>query len=451
MSFRQNWLDRFACSNFGPARRSRRAGFRRLPVEALEDRKYLSATMTLTDSGHTLNVVGDRSDNHIEIVQDDRGVHVTADGAPTQNFTGIELILVQTGYGNDDVRVIHGFNPQPDPPGNQWRSLDLRASLGEGDDKFAADLQVPSGTIRVGVDAGNGNDAVTFRTVNDPKSRPQSPGDGSVRTVLLYANLGAGNDVFNGDLQFPPDPCRLMVMGGSGADSINALIGLLSNAIPAGDVQGTIDLSLSGGDGNDVIRSTARNVNLNGRVTIDLQGGAGNDVVQQTLDMVRVNAGLDLNANGGAGDDYVVLFTAQDSRSTSEMIPTFFVNSRVRLNLQGDTGNDRLIGLIQPCIMPAGSLDMIFGGGGGNDLFSILLGLEPDTVNPLPEHTTSGEQDGPIRLTVLGGDGDDRLYLSVRNLGHSMSPLDVRLDGGAGLNTAVVTPGIDLSDWLDQL
>ena len=81
MSFRQNWLDRFACSNFGPARRSRRAGFQRLPVEALEDRKYLSATMTLTDSGHTLNVVGDRSDNHIEIVQDDRGVHVTADGA----------------------------------------------------------------------------------------------------------------------------------------------------------------------------------------------------------------------------------------------------------------------------------------------------------------------------------------------------------------------------------
>ena len=216
-------------------------------------------------------------------------------------------------------------------------------------------------------------------------------------------------------------------------------------------MQGTIDLSLNGGDGNDVIRSTARNVNLNGRVTIDLQGGTGNDVVQQTLEMVRVNAGLDLNASGGAGDDYVVLSTAQDSRSTSDVIPTFFVNSKVRLNLQGDQGNDRLIGLIQPCIMPAGSLDMIFGGAGGNDLFSILLGLEPGTVDPPPEHTTSGEQDGPIRLTVLGGDGDDRLYLSVRNLGHSMSPLDVRLDGGTGLNTAVVTPGIDVSDWLDQL
>ena len=450
MSFRQNWLDRFACSYFGPARRSRRAGLRGLPVEALEDRKYLSATMTLLNDGHTLSVVGDRSDNHIEIVQDDRGVHVTADGAQTQNFTGIELILVQTGYGNDDVRVIHGFNPQPDPPGNQWRSLDLRVSLGEGDDKFAADLRVPSGTIRVGVDAGNGNDAVTFRTVSDPNSRPQSAGDGSVRTVMLYANLGAGNDVFNGDLQFPPDPCRLMVMGGSGADSINALIGLLSNATPIGDVQGTIDLSLNGGDGNDDIRSAARNVNLNGRVTIDLQGEAGNDIVQQTVEMVRVNAGLDLNARGGAGNDYVVLSAAPESRSTSDVFPTFFVNSKVRLNLQGDLGSDRLIGLILPCVMPAGSLDMIFGGGGGNDLFSILLELAPGMADPPPEHTTPEEQDGPIRLAVLGGDGDDRLYLSVRNLGHSMSPLDVRLDGGTGLNTAVVTPAIDVSDWLDQ-
>jgi len=174
--------------------------------------------------------------NRIEIVQDDRGVHVTADGGPVQNFTGIQAITVQTGYGNDSV---------------------------------------------------------TFRTVSDPSERSGGVIDPNVRDVLLYANLGDGNDVFNGDLQSSPDPCQVMVIGGGGADSINALIGLLSNATPAGNAQGAIDLSLNGGDGNDNIQSAIRNVNLNGRVTVDLQGGAGNDIVQQTLEMVKVNARLD--------------------------------------------------------------------------------------------------------------------------------------------------------------
>ena len=453
MSLRRHWLDRITSQLFGSAVRSRRQSSCPRPVEALEVRQYLSATMTLLNEGHTLSIAGDSGDNDIEIVQDERGVHVMADGAPAQSFTRIERILVSTGLGNDDVRVIHGFNPQPDPPGDQWRSLDLRVSLGAGDDKFTADIQVPSGMITVGVDAGTGNDAVTFRTLNDPNNRPEALVDPTDRSVMLYVNLGDGNDAFSGDLAFPPDPCRVVVMGGSGADSINALIGLLSNATPVGDAQGTIDLSLNGGDGNDNIQSAARNVNLSGRVTIDMQGGAGNDIVQQSLEMVTMNAGLDLNANGGVGDDYVVLSAAPDGRTTSDATPTFIANSQVRLNLQGDLGNDRVYGLLQPCITPVGTLDMIFSGGGGNDLISLLLSLEAGDLNPPSEIGSTGElnppseHDGPVSLTVLGGDGDDRLNLSVQNLGQSESALDVRLGGGTGLDTAVVTPGIDAKAW----
>lgn len=410
----------------------------------LEQRQYLSATMTLLNEGHTLSIAGDSGDNYIAIAQDERGVHVMADGAPAQSFTGIERILVSTGLGNDDVRVIHGFNPQPDPPGDQWRSLDLRVSLGAGDDKFKADIQVPSGAIQVGVNAEAGNDVVTFRTVIDPNVRPETAGDGSVRDVFLHANLGDGNDVFNGDLAFPPDPCRLNVLGGGGADSINALIGLLSNATPATVAEGTIDVSLDGGDGNDVVRNAMSNVSLNGHALVNLQGGTGNDVVQQTLDMVTVNAGLDVFAYGGAGDDYVVLSNSPASRATAEVTPTLFANSRVGLYLLGDAGNDRVIGLIQPCIMPAGSVSMIFSGGSGNDVISILLGLEAESP---PEGETHGEHDGPIFLAAVGDDGDDLLNLSVRNLDHSMSPLNVVLRGGLGNDTAVVTPGIDASGW----
>lgn len=447
MSPRRHWLDRITRKLFGSANRSRRRNSRPLPVEALEVRQYLSASMTLLNDGHTLSIAGDSGDNDVAIVQDERGVHVIADGAPAQSFTGIERILVSTGLGNDDVRVIHGFNPQPDPPGDQWRSLELRVSLGAGDDTFAADMQVPSGRVTVGVDAGAGNDAVTFRTVIGPSDRPETAGDGSVRDVMLYASLGDGNDSFNGDLAFPPDPCKLIVTGGGGVDSINALIGLLSNATPAAVAQGTIDVSLDGGDGNDVVRNAMGNVTLNGHALINLQGGLGNDVVQQTLDMVTVNAGLDLFAYGGAGDDYVVLSNSLASRATADVTPTLFANSRVGLYLLGDAGNDRVIGLIQPCIMPAGSVSLIFSGGSGNDVISILLGLEAGTLNPPSDRDPANEHDGPLFLAAIGDDGDDLLNLSVRNLDRSMSPLTVVLRGGLGQDTAVITPGIDASGW----
>jgi hypothetical protein len=372
---------------------------------------------------------------------------VTADRGLTQNFSGIDSILVQTGYGNDDVRVIYGFNPQPDPPGNQMRPLDLRVSLGSGDDKFVADVQAGIRSVLLGVDAGTGNDVVTFKSGVDPNARPTGVINPDLRSTMLYANLGDGSDTFSGYLQLPPDPGRLIVMGGGGADSINALIGLLSKATPAGDANGSIDLSLNGGDGNDNIQSAARNVILNGRVTIDLQGGAGSDIVQQSLETVRVNAGLDLVASGGIGDDSVVLSGVAASQTAAAFTPTLIANSRVSFNFRGDLGNDRLTGLLQPCITPAGTLDMIFEGGAGNDLFNLMLDLEPGELNPPSESDPASVQNGPVRLSVLGGDGDDRLYLFVQNLGKSESLFLARLDGGAGLDSGVVSPGLDANGW----
>ena len=624
MSFRRHWLDQIARSVFGSTGRSRRVGYRQPRVEALEERKVLSATMSLVNQGHTLQIVGDRTDNQIAITQDERGVHVTADGSPTQDFTDIDLIQVSTGdgnddvrsiyafnpqpdppglpfhvaalqvslgggndsfnaggqfppgpcrisvdgsIGNDDIRVIYGFNPQPDPPGVVRPSLDLTVSLGAGDDHFTGDFELPPGPCRVGVDGGLGNDVVTFRTIVDPNIR--SIIDSNLRSAMFYANLGAGNDSFMGDFAVPPDPCQVMIMGGDGADvvsvhagddvshgsgggggagfgldlyadlgngndlfrgdvlfpsgpcrftvnagagddvvtlnamldhnaaglnfttnlglgndrfdgniyaalnayvppdpylppdpcrvtvmgdggadSINALIGLLSNATPAGYSQLPIELILNGGGGNDFVQSVARNVSLNFRTNIDLQGGLGNDVVMQKFDNVTVNAGLDLNANGGAGDDYVILSAAPEPRTTTGFVPSLFVNSQVRLNLQGDLGNDRLIGGIIPCIRPQeGSLDIVFSGGAGNDLFNLLIGLEPGELNPPSEHNPPGYQDGPITLAVIGGEGDDQLNLTVQNLGNSASPLAIRLDGAPGRDTAVVTTGIDTSGW----
>lgn len=456
MSVGRHWLVQLARSFFGPASRSQRVAFRQRSVEALEERKYLSATMTLFNNGQTLSIVGDRSDDHILITQDSSGVHVTADSSPTRDFTGIDMIQVETVDGNDDVRVIYGFNPQPDPPGMPFRAANLYVRLGNGNDTFNFDGQLPHGAFLVGVDAGAGNDDVRVNCSFNPQ--PEPPGS-PVRPLDLYVRLGAGNDRFSlnfagaTDSRDLPDPCRVAVMGEGGADSINALIGLLSNAMPAGAVQGPLDMTLDGGEGNDVVTSTLRSVNLNGRTSINLQGGNGNDNVRQVLDMVTVNATLDLNVVGGMGNDVLMLLNAAEPRTDVALPPSLYVNSHVRLNVQGDAGNDRLLGLIQSCIMPAGSLDMIFSGGGGNDVITLLLGLESGMSDPPPELGATGEvappsdRGGPVSLTVLGGEGNDQLNLTIRNLDNSESPLTLRLEGGPGRDTANVSAGIDASGW----
>ncbi len=436
MSIRSSWLRQFASSCFGPAARHRRSSHRLPPVEALEDRKCLSANVMLLDQGHTLRIVGDAGDNQIVIQRNEKGVQITADAAAPQRFTGIDSIEIETGGGNDSVMVIYGFNPQPDPPDAPLSSFDLKVQLGAGNDQFLANIQFPPDPCLVMVDAGTGHDVVTL----------QGSVDNGSGGLNFSAELGEGNDRFTGNLQwpsgvptpeeaaYPPDPCYLAVTAGGGADTINTLIGLLSNALPAQDVPVPLSLSLDGGDGNDVVKSSLSNLILHGPTTIDLQGGTGNDAVTQVLNAVAANAGLNLTADGGRGDDTVGI-------TAGAATPSLFVNSSVRLTLEGGLGNDRLHGLLVPCIMPEASLDVIFSGGSGNDLFDILLALEADS----PDST--GPSEGPVGLTLLGGDGNDQLRLSIQNLGQSKSMLDLQHAGGSGDDTAVVTPSIDTSGW----
>src|SRR4051812_36925814 len=86
-------LRRTGSSRPGVAHPVRPAGFRPR-LEALEDRWCPSCTVSVVD-GHLLQVVGDRADNHIDIVGNGLGgIQVAADGAPARTFTGINKIVV---------------------------------------------------------------------------------------------------------------------------------------------------------------------------------------------------------------------------------------------------------------------------------------------------------------------------------------------------------------------
>ena len=397
--FRRYWLNQVLNSLQTSARQRRRGATFRPNVEGLEDRKLLSATMSVVDHGETLRITGDRGDNHIAITQDARGVHVVADDV-AQTFTGIRNIEVN---------------------------------------------------------AGAGDDVVTLRTAIDPniQSGELIP---AVHGVDFSANLGAGNDTFNADLAYPPDPCRIAVDGGAGDDALNVRLGGDTQTVVSGD----IDVMLNGGQGNDVVAVAMNHLTTLGSVDLDLNGGAGDDRLVSAFDKLFVKGSLNANVNGGQGNDDLSLIARSQPRTviidggsegtplSPPVNPALITTGQVHLRLEGGGGSDQFHGDITPCVLPqttAGSpqglIDMVFVGGSGNDLFDINVTMENSVKGP--------ELAGSVRVAVLGGQGDDSLTLHVNNLRESGDQLATLLVGGRGHNTADVTAGINTSGWRSGL
>lgn len=164
------------------------------------------------------------------------------------------------------------------------------------------------------------------------------------------------------------------------------------------------------------------------------------------FDKVLVQAGLDMILGGGEGDDLLNLLalprTPSEGTIVSAFVPALVTTSRVRILLDGGDGNDRFVGDITSCVLPQGTLDMLFAGGRGNDNFEVKLTMEPQVK--------ATSLDGSVRMLILGGEGNDSLKLTINNLTESGGALDLRLDGGQGENTALASAGIDTSGWFSR-
>jgi hypothetical protein len=505
-----------------------------LRLERLEDRKCFNVDIGLADGGHTLLIRGDRDDNQVDIAQDASGVHVTADQGRTLNFQEIHKILLTTEGGNDvvNLKLSNDLN---------FRPLEIVARLGAGDDTFNA--EVGNGAARITLDMGAGNDTLKLRSTNDfdfldgnfnfhkldfaidlgagddtfdgiiggnvaglklnagagndaLKLRSTADfhfldGNFNFHKLDFLANLGAGDDTFDaefsgnidrlnvnagagddavtintgldavginftcdlgaGDDTFTsdivshklgehnPPADRIAVMGGAGNDAFHSLIRSDDSALLPAVLVESIDLRFEGGAGNDTFESLMRNVVFQGSVRVEAQGQAGNDAVMAMFDRVTVKAGLDMLLGGGEGEDLLSLLALSPTRSEGAFAPSLLSSSRTRIFLEGGDGNDRIVSEIVPCVLPQGTIDLNFTGGRGNDSFDVTLTMEPTAKAP--------SFDGSVRMTILGGEGNDALKLKVNNLRESGQGLKLRLEGGAGDDTAVVSPGIDPSGW----
>ena len=311
-----------------------------------EERKLLSATMSVVDHGETLRITGDRGENHIAITQDARGVHVVADDV-AQNFTGIRNIEVNAGAGNDTITADIAFPPDP---------CRIAINAGAGDDVVnvvlggATQTTVP-GDIDVMLDGGQGNDVVTAAmnhlTTLGSVDLNLRGGAGDDRLVSAFDKLfvkgslnanvngGQGNDDLS--LIVRSQPTTVINGGGGGSEGTP-----LSPPInPALITTGQIHIRLEGGGGTDqfhgditpcVLPQTTAGL-PQGLIDMVFVGGSGNDLFDINVMMEASAKGPELAGSirvavlGGQGDDSLTLHV-NNLRESGDQLATLLVGGR---------------------------------------------------------------------------------------------------------------------------
>jgi Ca2+-binding RTX toxin-like protein len=188
---------------------------------------------------------------------------------------------------------------------------------------------------------------------------------------------------------------------------------------------GTVNLVVNGGDGDDTITVATTKVNS---VTVD--GGNGNDVINGNAgdDLLRGGAGND-TLNGGDGDDRIIGDTGGDTMS-------------------GGNGNDTLVW------NNGDGSDKMDGDGGGGDEVEVngsTASGDQFTIKPNPADPTRVRFDrlnlvpfnlniNAERITVNGLQGNDEMTGDAGLAGKIL----MTLNGGVGADTITGGDGADL-------
>ncbi|MDA0809743.1 MAG: M36 family metallopeptidase, partial [Planctomycetota bacterium] len=283
----------------------------------------------------------------------------------------------------------------------------------------------------------------SLASVTDPQGDTLRGGDGD-DTVIA----NAGNDLIDGDAgddSIRGEAGDDTIDGGDGNDTIDGGAGDDSISGQSGDDvitggAGIDDVVWNGvGNGNDTILAS------DGAETLTVQGDSGvnNYTVSSNSGLLRVAEGAasitvatsttTINVNGGSEDDVITITSLADvnplvlnvdGQADNDTITAVDANiGRVRLFLNGGTGNDTITGSRDgDSINGDGGDDLVFGGlgndsvdgGDGNDTLNGEAGndfLFGNTGNDLMDGGDGNDivSGGLGNDTAIGGDGDDTL------------------------------------------
>jgi uncharacterized delta-60 repeat protein len=159
--------------------------------------------------------------------------------------------------------------------------------------------------------------------------------------VVYHADLGAGNDVFHGQILSGPAPSTfgdgtvlpqadINVQGGSDNDLIGLLFGNPDGT--AAFYAPLFNANLDGGKGDDIVSIAAVNAHFYAATTLNAKGSEGNDEVSSTFQHVSNDAAFALTLDGGAARDAVSAELDFDPSSRGTL----------KADVLGGLGNDSL-------------------------------------------------------------------------------------------------------------
>lgn len=444
-----------------PSLSLRRPGPRGRPglvLEALERRDCPAVQAVLR--GDTLFVTGTlRADDAVIEDFGDGRVRVSSQGtAVAPDFGGARGIIVQTGDGDDTVAYKRASHPTA--------SMDARFFLGAGDDQFSVLPGTDGGgasiaaevTSRVSVETGAGGDLVIWAPELSAYVEQK------VRTSF-FADTGGGNDVVNAFPVFSAPPgsvldCDVQIYTRAGADTVELK---QAGATPRAPARvGTLDVTVDAGPNDDFVSAEYANLVADGIDTaLSSAGGAdqvslamtgvtvlqGTSVLMNTgtgADLLEIVTAADVDTRGdfsskllpGGGDDRAIIaiagavggeavlsFSGSDGNDSLDASAVRFQSSNVpQVLLNGDEGNDVIIGTWEPDILD---------GGPGNDYIAGAQGN--DTIDGGKGSDTLAGADG--NDLIHGGDGND--YVGA-------GPGDDTIDGGKGNDQLHGADGMDV-------
>ncbi len=336
---------------------------------------------------------------------------------PTSFWTFQEIAIGPSDWAVQITQlIVTPMAPPPPPPPPFVAAAGDTLTGGDGEDTLlgseADDVINGSGGNDSLVGSG-GNDSITAGSGSDVL-------DGGVGDDTL-AGQGGKDTVIGGD----GDDIFQWSAAGDGVDLVSSLGGFDQMQITATSAAETVSISKLGpriqvtSGGNVLTVNTDIHV-----ITMDL--GNGDDVV--TIGDLSGVAQTVLTINGGDGNDN---FNASAS-----------VMGVVRLQLNGEAGNDSITGSASDDTISGGAGRDTLLGGNGND--AIFGGADHDAINGGTGDDSITGDDG--NDTLAGGDGNDTLQGGLGNDSLTAQAGDDSLDGAEGRDTLL---GGDGNDSLD--
>jgi RTX calcium-binding nonapeptide repeat (4 copies) len=254
----------------------------------------------------------------------------------------------------------------------------VNVALAGGNDLLGV---VRAGADRVTVDAGSGSDTI----------RAQRPPAGTAPTGQWGANLGSGNDTYEGS-----DGQDIQIAGESGNDTIKTF--------------GGNDVAVTGGDGNDTIDTGAGNDSINAGGGDDVMFAGGDDEVGDVGDTYAGGPGFDVLDWSERTSAVIVILVGEGGGASGEddqvvgvekMLGGNGNDSFLGYSSEGGQGDDVLTGDNGNNTIKGGPGSDVIRGFGGND--QLIANDDPDPF------TRSGAPDTRISCST----GTDKVFLDL--------------------------------------